>query len=66
MVGASKGLRRKRKNERKVRITETLSRVVEAESVNEVADKYAASEIVLDADDFVGFSITEVKENEND
>lgn len=45
----------------KVRITETLSRVVEAESVNEVADKYAASEIVLDADDFVGFSITEVK-----
>ena len=29
-------------------------------------DKYAASEIVLDADDFVGFSITEEKENEND
>ena len=49
----------------KVRITETLSRVVEAESVAEVADKYAASEIVLDADDFIGFSITEVKENEN-
>ena len=50
----------------KVRITETLSRVVEAESVAEVADKYAASEIVLDADDFVGFLITEIKENEND
>ena len=50
----------------KVRITETLSRVVEAESVAEVADKYAASEIMLDTDDFVGFSITEIKENEND
>lgn len=54
-----------RKNEMKVRITETLSRVVEAESVNEVADKYAASEIVLDADDFVGFSITEEKGEEH-
>ena len=50
----------------KVRITETLSRVVETESVAEAAEKYSASEIVLDADDFVGFSITEVKENEND
>ncbi len=49
----------------KVRITETLSRVVEAESVAEVADKYAASEIVLDADDFVGFSITEEKGEEH-
>ena len=49
----------------KVRITETLSRVVEAESVVEVADMYAASEIVLDADDFVGFSITEVKGEEH-
>ena len=50
----------------KVRITETLSRVVEAESVAEAAGKYTASEIVLDADDFVGFSVTEEKENEND
>ena len=50
----------------KIRITETLSRVVEAESVAEAAEKYSTSEIVLDADDFVGFSITEVKENEND
>lgn len=50
----------------RVRIYETLSRVVEAESAAEVADKYAASEIVLDADDFVGFSVTEEKENEND
>lgn len=46
----------------KVRITETLSRVVEAESVNEAAEKYSTSEIVLDADDFVGFMITEEKE----
>ncbi|CDA90555.1 unknown [Firmicutes bacterium CAG:238] len=46
----------------KVRITETLSRVIEAESV---ADKYAASEIVLDADDFVCFAITEEKGEEH-
>ena len=45
----------------KVRITETLSRVIEAESVAEVAEKYSACEIVLDADDFVGFMITEEK-----
>ena len=49
----------------KVRITETLSRVVEAESVAEAAEKYSASEIVLDADDFVGFSITEEKGEEH-
>ncbi len=49
----------------KVRITETLSRVIEAESVAEAADKYAASEIVLDADDFVCFAITEEKGEEH-
>ena len=48
-----------------IRITETLSRVVEAESVAEAAEKYSASEIVLDADDFVGFSITGEKGEEH-
>ena len=48
----------------KVRITETLSRVVEAESVVVVVE-YAASEIVLDADNFVCFAIREEKGEEH-
>ena len=50
----------------KVRITEVSSRIVEAESVEEVADKYAASEIVLDADDFVSYAITEETEEKGE
>jgi hypothetical protein len=46
----------------KIRITEILSREIEAESVAEVADKYSAGEIVLDSADFIEYSITEVRE----
>lgn len=47
----------------KVLIRETLERVIEAESIVEAADRYAAGEIVLTADDFTGFEIIEEKEN---
>lgn len=50
----------------KVRIREYLERVVEAESVIEVADKYSRGEIVLTADDFTGFEIYEEKGEEDD
>lgn len=47
----------------KVLIKETLEKVIEADSIIEVADKYAASEIVLTADDFTSYEIYEEKEN---
>lgn len=50
----------------KIRITEIFSREIEAESIVEVADKYAAGEIVLTADDFTGFEIIEEKSEEDD
>lgn len=46
----------------KVRIIEILSREIEAESVNEAADKYSAGEIVLDKEDFAAFKIIEARE----
>lgn len=49
----------------KVLIRETLERIIEAETVIEVADKYAAGEIVLTADDFTGFEIIEEKGEED-
>lgn len=49
----------------KIRITEIFSREIEAESIVEVADKYAAGEIVLTADDFTGFEIIEEKSEEH-
>lgn len=49
----------------RVLIKETLERIIEADSVVEVADKYAAGEIVLTADDFTGFEIYE-EEGEED
>lgn len=49
----------------KVLIRETLERVIEAETVIEVADRYAAGEIVLTADDFTGFEIIEEKSEED-
>lgn len=50
----------------RVLIKETLERIIEADSVVEVADKYAAGEIVLTADDFTGFEIHEEKGEEDD
>lgn len=45
----------------KIRIREYLEKVVEAESVIEVADKYSRGEIVLTADDFTEYEIVEVR-----
>lgn len=50
----------------KILIRETLERVIEAESIVEAADRYAAGEIVLTADDFTGFEIIEEKSEEDD
>lgn len=50
----------------KVRIREFLEKVVEADSVMEVAEKYANSEIVLTADDFRNFEIAELEEREEE
>lgn len=46
----------------KVRITETLERVVEVESIEEAELMYKRSEIVLDAADHVETEFTEIKE----
>ena len=46
----------------KIRITEILSREIEAESVVEAADKYAAGEIQLNSEDIVKYNIIEVRE----
>ena len=45
----------------KIVIREYLEKVVEAESVLEVADKYSKGEIVLTADDFTNYEIVEMK-----
>lgn len=50
----------------KVLVRETLERIIEADSIIEVADRYAAGEIVLTADDFTGFEIIEEKGEEDD
>ena len=49
----------------KVRIYETRTRIVEAESVNEVADKYASGEIALDEYHIANYAITEEKGEEH-
>lgn len=46
----------------KIRITEILSKEIEADSVAEVAEKYSAGEIVLDAADFIEYKIEEMRE----
>lgn len=53
-----------------IEITETLQKVVEVEAdslsnaIFEVAKDYRGGEIVLDHNDFVGFTILEYKEQE--
>lgn len=46
----------------KIRIIETLERVVEADSLAEVQDLYENVGIVLNADDFTGVTFEEVEE----
>lgn len=46
----------------KIRITEILTKEIEADSVAEAADKYAAGEIQLTAEDVVKYNIKEVRE----
>lgn len=46
----------------KIRITEILTKEIEADSVNEAAEKYSAGEIQLNSDDIVKFNIIEVRD----
>ncbi len=46
----------------KYEIVETLRRVVEDESWDEVQRKYRNQEIILDSEDFVGYEINDVAE----
>lgn len=46
----------------KVKITETLERIVEAESMEAAEMMYRNSEIILDAEDYVGVEFAEHKE----
>ena len=48
----------------KVRITETLCRVVEVASMEEAMKLYKNEDIVLDYNDFVGNDFEEVEEDE--
>ena len=50
----------------KVKITETLERIVEADSIEEVERDYADQNIVLDDSDFQGVTIKEVKNDNGD
>lgn len=49
----------------KVCITETLERIVEGESVEDVRTRYRSGEIVLDADDFTGVEFSEMIEDDS-
>ena len=46
----------------KVVVSETLERVVEAESIEEVERLYRDCKIVLDSEDFIGVEFSELKE----
>lgn len=50
----------------KVRITETLERIVEADSVEEVERDYAEQNIILDDSDFQSVEVKEVADDNGD